>query len=170
MLPKIVCNNFEIANITNNELFFASFYDLYPRFILNYAIENNLNNFISWFSTYNSNELINNNDLNNILISFVDPIYFIEHEFVLFLVEKFRNGTLPNVPNGENILNTLRKRIGKTIVEIRNMLINMNINIDDFKYFKKKGILNSEEYTIFLSMNATFLETVDMNRLTILME
>lgn len=181
MLPKIVYKNFEIANITNNELFFVTFYELYPKYILNYAIDNNLNNFIIWFSTYNTNISINKTDLQNILISFIDPIEQfiapteqfiapIEQEYILFLVQKFISGKLPNVINGEHILSTLQIRIGRNKKEIQNILINMNININNFKYFKRKGILNSEEYIIFQQINNAFLQTVDINILSILME
>lgn len=171
MLPQNIFYNFEIANITNNYLFFSTLYELYPNEILNYAVEKNLYNFIDWFSSYNGNDNVNQTDLERILISFVDQTYFIEQEYILFLIDKFIKGILPNVKNGENILYVLQERIGKSIFEIQNMLINMNVNIDLNNYkFIKIGKLNFKEYRTFLKLNGLFLESVNVDRLRIIMK
>lgn len=168
ILSDIIYSNFQIANKTNNQLFFQTFYELYPQSILIYAANNNLHNFNTWFADYNCNETINESDINDIWLSFRDPTYYIEREFIVFLINQFKQGILPNVPNGENFIDTLTIRMGKSKKELQQVLEHINLNMNDIhelKCFKKRRILSKKEFNNFLDVSAIFLKSVDIQRL-----
>lgn len=169
ILPNIVYSSLQIANKTNNQLFFQTFYYLYPESILIYATKNNLDNFNTWFANYECNETINESDIKNILLSFINPIYYIEKEFIVFLINQFKQGILPNVPTGENLFDTLSIRMGKSKRELQQVLEHTNLNINDMheiQYFKKRRILSNKEFNNFLDVSAIFLKSIDIKRLT----